>query len=310
MDSTFISYSWDNELHCNWVVNFASRLRQEGGVDIRLDCWHAEIGCDLAQFMEYAIENNKYILVICTPTYKYKSDTRIGGVGYEGSIITSKMIYEKDKRKVIPILREGDWIDSAPTWLAPKKYLDFRGTTYSEVNYQELLRFLHGSPTLPPKIGPIPKEIINNNKKPQNGSNILSQSSEQVNLRFQTTKEKQKNPHRYKDIELKKQSDDLIRNNARTADNTSVDILMRQLIDANIGKCKLLDFELSKHSTPYDQNRMEYYLFNGIQRQANYAALYFARLGNGEIIKEACKKGKIDRTQYKAAVHLNCSLSL
>jgi hypothetical protein len=40
--------------------------------------------------MEKSVRENDYVLIICTPTYKSKSDNRVGGVGYEGDIMTGK----------------------------------------------------------------------------------------------------------------------------------------------------------------------------------------------------------------------------
>jgi len=55
------------------------------------------------------------VLIVCTPKYKLRSDGRIGGVGYEGDIMTAEVMTNKNHRKFIPILKEGSWEDSAPT---------------------------------------------------------------------------------------------------------------------------------------------------------------------------------------------------
>ena len=56
----FISYSWDDDAHSQWVKDFATRLRGDG-VDVTLDRWHAVPGDQLPAFMEttHVISNDK-----------------------------------------------------------------------------------------------------------------------------------------------------------------------------------------------------------------------------------------------------------
>jgi hypothetical protein len=79
-----VSYSWEDEAHMQWVGEFAARLRGDG-VDVSLDQWMVGLGKPLPEFMEQLVRENERVLVICTPTYKEKSDARIGGVGYKGT---------------------------------------------------------------------------------------------------------------------------------------------------------------------------------------------------------------------------------
>jgi TIR domain len=102
----FVSYSWDGEEHCGWVHNFATRLRAEG-VDAKLDQWDVHLGDPLPDFMERAVRENDFVLVVCTPKYKKRSDGRIGGGGYEGDILTAEVYSRGNQRKFIPVLRKG-----------------------------------------------------------------------------------------------------------------------------------------------------------------------------------------------------------
>ena len=95
-------------------------------------------------------------MTVCTPRYKTKSDKRAGGTGYEGDIITAEVFVTGNQRKFIPILREGEWIEAAPSWLLAKYYLDLRGVQYSEANYRQLLDTLHGMTPQPPPLGAPP----------------------------------------------------------------------------------------------------------------------------------------------------------
>lgn len=111
MDATkpitaFMSYSWDSTEHRAWVRSLAERLRRDG-VDVTLDQWHAVPGNQLPHFMERSIRVSQYVLVVCTPYYKERSDNRQGGVGYEGDVITAEVFSGGPQRKFIPLLRSG-----------------------------------------------------------------------------------------------------------------------------------------------------------------------------------------------------------
>ena len=100
MPSAFISYSWEDEKHKEWVKKFAEQLRKDG-VDAILDQWHLDLGDQLPDFMEKSIRDNDFVLIICTPKYKEKSDMRAGGVGYEGDIITAEVFTNRNHKKFI-----------------------------------------------------------------------------------------------------------------------------------------------------------------------------------------------------------------
>jgi hypothetical protein len=151
----FISYSWDNVPHKEWVRGVARRLREESGVNVTLDRWHLQPGDQLPQFMESAVRDNDYVLIVCTAGYRSRSDQRKGGVGYEGDVMTGEVYASANHRKFIPLLRDGGWREAAPSWLSGKFYLDFRGDPYSEQSYDTLIKTLHGVDAGPP-IGPRP----------------------------------------------------------------------------------------------------------------------------------------------------------
>jgi hypothetical protein len=155
----FISYSWDDEAHKDWTKTLATRLRAEG-VDVTLDRWAAIPGDRLPQFMEEAIRENKYVLIVCTPKYKEKSDTRKGGVGYEGDIMTGEVHTQGNHRKFIPILRRGDRKTAMPSWLAGKYDIDLTGEPYSEENYRDLVLTLHDLREQAPPVGPAPRRPV------------------------------------------------------------------------------------------------------------------------------------------------------
>jgi hypothetical protein len=162
----FMSYSWDGDEHRRWVHDLAVRLRGVG-VDVTLDHWHAIPGDQLPAFMERAIRDNDYVLIVCTPKYKSKSDERLGGVGYEGDVMAAEVMAAKTParsladrskvdRKFIPLLRAGKWEESGPSWLLGKYYIDLRGDPFSEEHFKDLWTTLHGRRATPPPVGPNP----------------------------------------------------------------------------------------------------------------------------------------------------------
>lgn len=149
----FISYSWDDDNHKLWVANLATCLRDDG-VETILDQWHAVPGDQLTEFMEKEIRKNDYVLIICTPRYRVKSDEREGGVGYEGDIMTAEVYAKKNHRKFIPILAKGTWDESSPSWLKGKYYIDLSTTEAYNHQYSYLLATVIGSR---PKVPPVKK---------------------------------------------------------------------------------------------------------------------------------------------------------
>lgn len=151
----FISYSWDDDNHRGWVQEFATRLRSDG-IETILDRWHAVPGDQLPVFMERAVRESDFVLCVCTPKFRKKSDQREGGVGYEGDIMTGDVFLSRNQRKFIPVLRTGEWEESAPSWLRGKYYIDLRGDPYSANNYADLLKTLFDERESAPPIGQTP----------------------------------------------------------------------------------------------------------------------------------------------------------
>jgi tetratricopeptide (TPR) repeat protein len=149
----FISYAWEEEPHATWVKELATRLRTKDGVDITLDRWEAQPGDELTCFMEKSVRESRFVLLICTPTYKAKFDERMGGVGYEAQNITGEISVGLAKRKIIPIHRNGAWKEAAPSIVLGSFYVDLTADPYSEANYRMLIDTLHGRRESAPAIG-------------------------------------------------------------------------------------------------------------------------------------------------------------
>ncbi len=150
----FLSYSWDDETHKAWVARLARDLRRDG-VETRLDRWHSELGDSLPAFMEREIRDNDYVVIVCTPGYRRKSDAGTGGVGFEGAIMTGEIAARGNHRKYIPVLARGAWSEAAPSWLRGKRYADLSSAARYAESYGELLRTLQGRKSEVPPIGAV-----------------------------------------------------------------------------------------------------------------------------------------------------------
>ena len=81
----YISYSWDNENHKEWVKKLATDLKNKG-VDVVIDIWNLKIGQDVPLYMEKGIIDSDKVICILTSIYKKKADDLRDGVGYETSV--------------------------------------------------------------------------------------------------------------------------------------------------------------------------------------------------------------------------------
>ncbi len=150
--TAFISYSWDNDAHNDWVKRLAARLRSQGIKSI-LDRWHVVPGDPLPAFMETSIRESDFVIAVCTPKYKEKMDNRTGGAGYEGEMMSAEASTLRNNRKFIAVLRSGTPETALPSWRTASYWIDLRGDPYSELHYLDLLQTLHGARETAPDIG-------------------------------------------------------------------------------------------------------------------------------------------------------------
>lgn len=161
---TFISYAWESDEIKQWVKELATELRNDG-IDAKLDRWEVVPGDQMPYFMEKSVRENDYVLIICTPKYKLKSDNRIGGVGYEGDIMTAEVIQDSNNRKFIPILKSGTKDTSIPTWLKGKYYVDLSNESHYDNNYSDLRTTLLNDRESAPKLGTTTRRKLSETEK-------------------------------------------------------------------------------------------------------------------------------------------------
>lgn len=155
--TVFISYSWDDEQHKQWVLNLANRLCSDG-IDVILDRFNLQPGKNLPHFVESSISKADRIIIVFTPNYKLKADKRTGGVGYEYSIMNADLYNNQtSNEKVIPVLRAGNSNDSIPTFMQQFIHIDTRKNENFENSYLDLLREIYNEPAIQkPKLGAKP----------------------------------------------------------------------------------------------------------------------------------------------------------
>ncbi|MCX2481850.1 toll/interleukin-1 receptor domain-containing protein [Pedobacter sp. MC2016-15] len=155
--NVFISYAWESDEFKEWVLSFSTTLRNNG-INVTLDQWEVVPGDRMQYFMEMAVRQNNYVLIICSEKYKQKSENRLGGVGYEGDIMTAEVIQDGNHRKFIPLIRSGEMKTAIPSWLGGKFFLDFTDDKNFDSNFDELMQTLLGIRRSAPPLGKIPEK--------------------------------------------------------------------------------------------------------------------------------------------------------
>jgi hypothetical protein len=156
----FISYCWSDPDHEQWVVEFATSLR-ESGVDVILDKWDLKEGHDALAFMEKMVTDPhiKKVAIICDEKYALKADGRSGGVGTETQIISPRIYENTSQEKFVAVVRQRDSSGKPylPTYYKSRIYIDLvEAESYSE-NFDRLLRWIFDKPLyVKPDIGAQP----------------------------------------------------------------------------------------------------------------------------------------------------------
>lgn len=153
-----ISYAWSSEPHKQWVLDLATRLREDGGVEVILDRWHLNKGHNKYVFMEKMVTDSAVIkvLMVCDAEFQEKANAKEGGVGDESLVISPHIYGKATQEKFIPLIRErdDDGKECVPAFIDGRMYIDFCNEEEFEDKYDELLRLIHGRPELtPPPIG-------------------------------------------------------------------------------------------------------------------------------------------------------------
>jgi len=156
----FISYSWSNPAHEQWVLNLANELT-ESGVLVILDKWDLKEGHDTFAFMEKMVTDPQIskVAIICDEVYASKADGRSGGVGTETQIISQEVYENQEQGKFVAIIPEKDSQGNAylPTYYKSRIYIDLSEPDNYSDNFEKLLRWIYDKPLYTrPEIGKRP----------------------------------------------------------------------------------------------------------------------------------------------------------
>lgn len=145
----FISYSWSDAEHEQWVIDLATELR-ESGVDVILDKWDLKEGHDAVAFMEKMVTDPeiKKVGIICDEKYAAKADGRSGGVGTETQIISREVYENQAQEKFVAVVCEKDENGRAylPTYYKSRIYIDLSEADRYADNFERLLRWVFDKP--------------------------------------------------------------------------------------------------------------------------------------------------------------------
>ncbi|MGJ7509869.1 SEFIR domain-containing protein [Variovorax sp. GT1P44] len=155
-----MSYSWTNTEHEQFILDFATSLRNHG-VDAVLDKWDLRPGQDKYVFMESMVVDASVtkVLVVCDRKYQEKANARAGGVGTESQIISQELYGKVLQTKFIPVVREFDdeGQPCLPVFMKGLIYIDVSSEERYGEGLDHLLRLVYEQPFhQKPKLGGAP----------------------------------------------------------------------------------------------------------------------------------------------------------
>jgi hypothetical protein len=127
----------------------AERLYKEG-LEVLLDQYE-RAGTSLSRFMTNGLVEADKVLIVGTPEYKKKAETKGTGAAFEEQIIKIDMMDDLDTTKFIPILRKGSFPASFTKLIRERIGFIFSDDTKFESVFQELVDELYGKSKRPEK---------------------------------------------------------------------------------------------------------------------------------------------------------------
>jgi hypothetical protein len=145
----FISYSWSNPTHEQWVIELANELT-ESGIHVILNKWDLKEGHDSVAFMEKMVTDSEIskVAIVCDEVYASKADGRSGGVGTETQIISREVYENQEQGKFVAIIPEKNEQGKAflPTYYKSRIYIDLSEPDNYADNFEKLLRWIYDKP--------------------------------------------------------------------------------------------------------------------------------------------------------------------
>lgn len=168
----FVSYCWTSKEHIKWVLELATDIIGNG-IDVIIDKWDLPEGEDKFKFMERMVNDKSIdkVLILSDKKYAQKADQRVGGVGTETQIISSKL-YEsfsegEQNNRFVAIVCQNDENGKPylPTYYKNRIYIDFSDNELRNENFEQLIRWIFEKPLFKkPEIGKPPSFIVDQDK--------------------------------------------------------------------------------------------------------------------------------------------------
>ena len=120
-ESVFISYA-HKDVEKNKVIGFYQFLKDRlpKKIQLLLDRQRLGIGKNIPEYVNL-LKTTPVVVILCTPEYKRKVDSAVGGVFDEYRIIERRYNDLEDDVTVLTVLFEGNEINSIPCHI-PKRY--------------------------------------------------------------------------------------------------------------------------------------------------------------------------------------------
>ncbi|MBD9406591.1 TIR domain-containing protein [Acidovorax sp. ACV02] len=173
----FISYSWSNPQHEQWVLDLASEL-VSSGIDVVLDKWDLREGHDAIAFMEKMVTDPSIskVALVCDEVYVTKADGRAGGVGTETQIISAEVYAKQNQDKFVAVIAEKgtDGKLFLPTYYKSRIYIDLSESERYAESFEKLVRWVFDKPLFKkPELGK-PPSFITDSTAPVLGTTPLA----------------------------------------------------------------------------------------------------------------------------------------
>ncbi|GAB6152940.1 hypothetical protein JCM17380_16900 [Desulfosporosinus burensis] len=155
--TVFVSYSWDNLTHQQWVLNLTNELRRKG-IDATMDVFETQLETvNLNAMMISKIKNSDYIVIILTENYAQKADGLKGGVGFE-TLLTMPYLRDNLGKLILIMRHQGDYTKVFPFHYKDVYAIDMSGDRTQPDKLDELVYKIFNVPMYEmAELGPIPE---------------------------------------------------------------------------------------------------------------------------------------------------------
>lgn len=178
--TVFISYSWDNKEHEQWVMDLANDLRRNG-VDATLDKFETQTKTvNLNQMMNQNMNRKDYVIIVLTENYAKKANDGVGGVGFE-TMISFPILQQNPDKFIIVVRSYNNFEEAFPFHLRGFYAIDFSDGSNYEEKFKELLHRIEKVPLHPQEpLGEKPVLTPQNVRDDMNCTSEIQDHSEDI----------------------------------------------------------------------------------------------------------------------------------